>query len=70
VLEGVLRILAEVGPETTWAIVFSTAFIAVFVLYVGIALVATLRARDPQQQTIRYQVFRDLLELFRRRSSK
>jgi len=44
--------------------------IAVFVLYVGIALFATLRAPDDQQRTLRHEMFRELLDLFRRRTGK
>jgi len=66
VLQDLLRVLAEFGPGATWFLVFIAAVVAVFVLYIGIALFATLRASDEQQRTIRYQVFRDLLGLFRR----
>lgn len=58
--------MAELGPKAFWIIVFAGGLAAVFVLYIGIAIVATLRARDPEQRQIRYQVFRDLLDLFRR----
>jgi hypothetical protein len=66
-LEAMLRVLAEVGPGATWIMVFLAAIIAVFALYVGIALLATLRAVDDKQQEICHQVLRDLLDLFRRR---
>jgi hypothetical protein len=62
-LGSVLRLLAEVAPDTLWILVFFAAVIAVFVLYVGIALRAVLHAEDPD---VRYRVFRDLLDLFRR----
>jgi len=65
-LGSVLRLLAEVAPETLWIPVFFAAVIAVFVLYIGIALWAVLRAKDPGQRKVRYRVFRDLLDLFRR----
>jgi hypothetical protein len=61
-----LRLLAALGPEAIWIFAFFAAVIAVFVLYLGIALRATLRAADPEQARIRYRVFRDLLELFLR----
>ena len=66
-LELLLRLLAEVGPSATWIAKFCAAVVAVFVLYVGIAIWATIVTRDPEQRNVRYQVFRDLLELFRRR---
>ena len=65
-LQMLFRLLAEVGPEATWFVVYFACLIAVFVLYIGIAMWATLRARDPEQQHIRYQVFRDLRDLFLR----
>ena len=46
---------------------FLAAIIAVFALYVGVALFATLRADDDKHQEICHQVLRDLLELFGRR---
>jgi hypothetical protein len=69
-LESLVRVIAEVGPGATWLMVFIAAVIAVFVLYVGIALFATLRAPDDQQRTLRHEMFRELLELFRRRTGK
>jgi hypothetical protein len=68
VLEGLFRLLAELGPGAAWLLVFCAAVVAVFVFYVGIALFATLRATDERQQKVRYAVFRDLLNLFRRRN--
>jgi hypothetical protein len=67
-LQVMLRVLAEVGPRAAWILVFLAAIVAVFVLYVGVALFATLRADDDKQQKIRYQVLRDLLDLFRYRN--
>lgn len=64
-LEGLLRVPLELGPAAMWLLVFVAAVVAVFVLYVGIALFATLRAPDEPQAKIRYQIFRDLLDLFR-----
>jgi hypothetical protein len=66
-LEALLRLCAEFGPAAAWLTIFIAVVIAVFVLYVGIALHAVLRAKDREQREIRYQVFRDLLDLFRRR---
>jgi len=63
-LEVLLRTSAELGPVATWLAIFVAAIIAVFVFYVGVALWAVLRASE-QQRDVRYQVFRDLLDLFR-----
>jgi hypothetical protein len=62
VLDMLLRTAAELGPTAKWLAIFFAAVTAVFVLYVGIALWAVLRKPD----NIRYQVFHDLLDLFRR----
>ena len=61
-----LRLMAEIGPQVIWVIIFIAAIVATFVLYIGIALWVTLRTKDPRRQKISYQVFRDLLDLFRR----
>jgi len=66
VLAELLRLLAEVGPGVVWVFIFIAAVVAVFTLYVRIASWATLSASDPGLQKVRYQVFRDLLGLFRR----
>jgi hypothetical protein len=55
-----LRLSAEVG----WLVVYIACLVGIFVLYTGIAMWLTLRARDPEQQKVRYQVFRDLRDLF------
>jgi hypothetical protein len=66
VLDVLLRLLADAGPAIRWITIFVAATVAVFVLYIGIAMYATLLARDSQEQRIRYRIFHDLLELFTR----
>ncbi len=61
-----LRLLAAVGTAANWIAIFFAAIIAVFVLYLGIALYAVLRASDKEQWERRYKVFRDLLHWFDR----
>jgi hypothetical protein len=61
---GLLRLLAEAGPTVSWIIFFIAAIVAVFVVYIGIAMWAIIRARDPEERKIRYEVFRDLLRAF------
>lgn len=61
-----LRLLVEVGAAANWIIIFALAVIAVFVVYIGIAMCAALRSDDPEQQTIRYKIFQDLLRVFTR----
>jgi hypothetical protein len=66
VLEGLFRVLAELGSGATWFLGCITAVVAVFVLYIGVVLVATLRAGDEERRKVCYDMFRDLLGLFRR----
>jgi len=60
-----LHLLVEIGSAAIWVVIFFAFVVAVFVAFVGIAMWATLRAKDPEQQNIRYKMFRDLLGLFR-----
>ena len=48
-----------------WFVIFIAVIVAVFTLYIGIAMCATLRASDTAQRKIRYKVFRDLLRFFK-----
>lgn len=50
----------------TWVAVALVAVVTLFTLYVGVALAAVLTARNPDQQEIRYKVFRALLDVFSR----
>jgi len=61
-----LRLLADIGAAANWIAIFLAAVIAAFVLYLGIALYAVLRASDKEQREVRYKVFRDLLHWFDR----
>lgn len=61
-----LRVAAAVGPSASWIAIFCAAVVAVFVLCIGIAIWATMHAPDDKQRNVRYQIFHDLLELFRR----
>jgi hypothetical protein len=69
-MEMLLRLAAGLGPAAAWVAVFVAAVVAVFVLYVGVAMRAVLRADDPEQARIRYRVFADLLGLFRLRGRR
>ena len=66
-LDTLIRLLAAVGPEAIWIIIFFAAMVAVFVIYIGIAMRAAMRADNAEQQQLCYRMFRDLLELFRKR---
>jgi len=61
---ALLRLATEVGAAANWIVIFISAVIAVFVVYLGVAMCATFRASDPEQQKLRYKVFHDLLRFF------
>jgi hypothetical protein len=65
-LDTLFRLSAGLGPTATWFLFFFAAAIAVFIAYVGIAMRAVLRAPDEARRQVCYQIFRDLLDLFRR----
>lgn len=60
-----LRLVDASGPAADWILIFLATIVAIFVLYVGIAMRAVLRAPDQDQRQVRYQVFRDLLDFVR-----
>ena len=60
-----LRLVDASGPAADWILIFLATIVAIFVLYVGIAMRAVLRAPDQNQRQVRYQVFRDLLDFVR-----
>lgn len=64
-LEMLVRAVTDLGPDALWVAMFCAVIVAVFVLYIGIAMWATIRAPDPQAQNVRYQIFSALLEVFR-----
>ena len=68
--EVCLQAFAQLSPAATWFASFCAAVIAVFMLYVGIVLRAVLRASDRDERQLLYEIFRDLLDLFRRRTHK
>jgi hypothetical protein len=51
------RLLVQVGTTASWIVFFIATIVAVFVVYIGIAMGATLRASDPEQQKMRYRIF-------------
>lgn len=63
-----LRLVEAVGPATGWILIFVAVMITVFVAFVGVVLVAALRAKTPQEQRYRLRLLREflrfLLDLF------
>lgn len=65
-LEALLRQAVELGPMAIWFTVIAATVVVTFMGYVGIALYAVLHAPDSDEREVRYRIFRDLLDLFRR----
>jgi hypothetical protein len=67
VAEVLVRAFAEIGPAAIWLGGAALGLIAVCLLYLGIALWATLRTdhTDPGQWEHHYQVFHELVGLIR-----
>ncbi|WP_431919874.1 hypothetical protein [Nonomuraea jabiensis] len=63
-MDILFRLLVEMAPAVGWIAIFVAAVIALFALYLGIAMIATLLTRDQKRVRVRYQVFRELLRLF------
>jgi hypothetical protein len=61
-----IRLAMELAPSARWLTATIVAIIAAFVVYTGIAIVATLTVRDPARAKTCHEVFRDLLSLFKR----
>jgi hypothetical protein len=52
-------------PAAIWLVGGMVGLLAVFAIYVGIALLAVLKADKPEVQQYRYEAFHDLVELIR-----
>ncbi len=61
----VVRAFADLGPAAVWLGGAMVGLMAVFMVYVGVALAATLKADKPELQQYRYQALHDLLEVIR-----
>lgn len=62
----VLRVVAEVGPQARWIVALFVGVIATLTLYLGVAMIAAIMAKDEPSREARYRIFHDLVELFRR----
>ncbi len=63
------QVLAHVDVGLTWSARFYAAVVAVLVICLGVAMLMAIRGSkrgDDLQAIIRYQIFRDLVELFYR----
>jgi len=59
------RALAELGPAAVWLIWAVIGLLAVLVGYIGLALVAALKANTPEAQRYRSGLLRELLRFIR-----
>jgi len=55
---SLIRVAAAARQGVGWLVEFMAVIVAVFVLYIGIDIWATLGAADPDQRQIGYQMFR------------
>lgn len=69
-LQDLLHALVEIGPAAMWLVGCFIGLVAVFTVYVGIAMWAMLRAQDSEQRKQYFQLVVALLELFLRRRRK
>jgi len=70
VLDMLPRLLATAGAVASWFSIFVAAVIALFVIYIGIAMAAALLASDARQQRIRLKILQSLLEILIRRQHR
>ena len=61
----VLRAFADLGPVAVWLGGAMIGLMAVLVVYVGVVLVAALKAETPELQRYRSRLLRDLLRFIR-----
>ena len=68
-LAELLRLLAEIGPGVIWVFIFIAAVVAVFVVYIGIALWATcaLETLSSGRSVTRYSMTCSICSAARRR---
>jgi hypothetical protein len=62
VLATVQELLVTLGPAASWLVVFIAVVVAVFVLYVGLAVVVALFHRDEKARKQAASVLRMLLQ--------
>jgi hypothetical protein len=54
-----------IGSGATWVAMVVALVVVVLLFYLGVALRATLHEQDLEKRKLCYQLFRDLLDLFR-----
>lgn len=59
--EEVVRTIAEISPAAVWLGGSMVGLMAVFVAYIGVVLLAALKADTPELQRYRSGLLRDLL---------
>lgn len=61
----VVRALADLGPAAVWLGGAVLGLMAVFTGYIGLVLVAALKAETPALQKYRFRLLRELLRFMR-----
>lgn len=68
-IELLSRLVIGYGAGADWPAIAVVAVVGAFVVYVGVALAATLTTRDAHRASFRRKVLRDLLNIIRPRRS-
>jgi hypothetical protein len=63
--EELVRGIAEIDPAALWLSAGMVGLTAVFVAYIGVVLVAALKADTPEARRYRSRLLRDLLRFVR-----
>lgn len=69
-LDMLPRLLAAAGAMASWISILVVAVVALFVIYIGVAMAAALLASDAKQQRIRLKILQSLLGILVRRQHK
>ena len=64
-----LRVLAEVGAQAAWVLVFCAGVIGVFVVICAVAALVAIFSSNVEQRQWCYWIFRDLLRFFGRKGN-
>ena len=69
-LVDMLRVLAEVGTQAEWFLVFIAAMVGVLVLVCAVAAFVAIFTTNPERRQICFRIFCTLLRFFRHRQDK
>jgi hypothetical protein len=66
----IVRVLADVGPQADWILVFFAVIIGVFALLFVLVTCVTIFTSDSEQRKTCHAILRDLLRSFNQRSNR